>query len=63
MPRKKTSINTQTSIRLDDKLLADADALIPLVSDRIGAVATRADVIRVAIVRGLKELTKEAAKA
>lgn len=55
------SHGTQMGLRLDPAILDRADALIDAVSASRGAPASRADVIREAILRGLRALEKGAA--
>ncbi len=61
---------TQIAIRVDDSIKSDADDLIPFVTDQLrstgfhtGRAATRADVLRVALVRGLDSLKKDRERA
>jgi hypothetical protein len=62
MARKRVAPegSQQTALRLDPDLIERADALLPRISARLGKAATRADVLRLALVRGLKELERAA---
>lgn len=51
--------STQVSIRLDPNVLADADALRAWQTERTGLPATRVDVLRAALVRGLRAMKRE----
>ena len=55
---KKKRFEVQITVKLDAALLERADALIDVVSDELGVVAKRADVLRLALVRGLRALEK-----
>ncbi len=57
-PDKPMENNCNLTIRVDARLLERADALIDVVSERLGRRALRADVWREALVRGLQELEK-----
>lgn len=50
---------TAVSLRISPVILTRADALISHVTDRIGAQAVRSDVLRIAVLEGLKVLEKE----
>lgn len=53
----------QTTIRLSSELQARAEALIPVVARMFGRPSVaRAEVLREAIVRGLRELEREDAR-
>jgi Arc/MetJ-type ribon-helix-helix transcriptional regulator len=58
---KKLPESQQISIRITDKLVARADALIAPLGESSGRVVTRADVWREALVAGLAELEKRRA--
>ena len=51
----------QTTIRLDPELLAQVDDLIDHLSERHGGGATRASVIRQALVLGVREIQRDRA--
>lgn len=57
--RGKAPQTTQVSIRLDASVLDDAERLVPFLTARHGFTAARSDVLRAALMRGLRELTKE----
>lgn len=58
MPRPPSENATQIAIRIPDEWLKRADALIPLIT-RPGISATRTDVVRAALARGLDVLEAE----
>lgn len=51
--------NNQYSMRLDPEILSRADALVEYLSKREGKVATRTDVMRIAVVRGIREMERD----
>jgi hypothetical protein len=55
MPRPPSENTTQIALRIPDDWIARADALIPWIT-RPGISATRTDVLRAAIARGLDAL-------
>lgn len=58
MARPPSENSTQIAIRMPDEWLTRADTLIPWIT-RPGIAATRTDVIRAAIARGLAALEAE----
>lgn len=53
----------QITIRLDARILARADALLELVAHETGRDAARSDVLREALVRGLRDLERQRERA
>jgi hypothetical protein len=58
-PATPAAPSIQITIRLDPAVLDDADVLIPALTERTGLPATRVDVLRAALVRGLRAMKRE----
>ena len=56
-------MTASVTVRVDARLVERADALVGSVAESSGRAATRADVWREALVRGLRELERAAAAA
>lgn len=59
MPRPNMKGFDQVAIRFSPDVVKRVEALIPYVSERQGLLATKTDVFRDAIMRGLRELERE----
>lgn len=55
--------SVQLTVKVDPRIVERADALVDHVAKDTGIAATRADVLRIAIVRGLQAIERDKSRA